>query len=183
MTLWVTVPSGNRRTYLQQIFDTCGVPLSHIVLVNTAKNEPTKYVHNLWSDELNIHKWWNMGIEFAAKHGADHVAVLNDDVQLIDDPLNKIVADMGDAAIGQPNVGSICGYCFVLNVSSGLRPDESYRWWYGDNDLYDRAKLHGGVKIVDVKVNHLHANELTSSNPMLLELGAVDKTLYDSRKL
>jgi len=182
MTLWVTIPSGTRRKYLQQIIDTCGVPLSHIVLVNTADNEPTKYVHNLWSNELNIQKWWNMGIDFAAKHGADHVAVLNDDVQLIDDPLNKIVAEMGDAAIGQPSAGSICGYCFVLNVSSGLRPDESYQWWYGDNDLYDRAPLHGGVKIVDVKVNHLHGNELTSNNPVLLALGEADRVLYESRK-
>lgn len=182
MTLWVTIPSGTRREYLQQIFDTCGVPLNRIVLVNTADNEPTKHVNNLWSNELNIQQWWNMGIEFAVENGAVHVAVLNDDIQLIDDPLNKIVAAMGNAAIGQPNVGGICGYCFVLNVSSGLRPDESYQWWYGDNDLYDRAPLHGGVKVVDVEVKHLHGNELTSGNTVLHALLQSDRVLYESRR-
>ena len=181
MTLWVTVPSGERRTYLQQIFDTCGVPLSRIVLVNTANNEPTKYVHNLWSDELNIHKWWNMGIDFAIKHGADHVAVLNDDVQLIDDPLNKIIAGMGDAAIGQPDIDSICGYCFIINTKYGLRADESYQWWYGDNDLYHQAYEHGIAK-VDVNVRHLHGNELTKASRILSDMGQKDKELYDSRQ-
>ena len=181
MSLWLTIPSGNRRKYLQQIIDTSGVPLSHIVIVNTAKNEPTPHVHNLWSDELNIHTWWNMGIEFAMKHGADYVAVLNDDVQLLDDPLNKIVAGMGDAAIGQPDIASICGYCFVLNTKYGLLADESYRWWYGDNDLYDRASQYGIAK-VNVDVRHLHGNELTKSNPALQAIGQFDKELYDSRK-
>ncbi len=181
MSLWLTIPSGDRRKYLKQIIDTSGVPSSHIVIVNTAKNEPTPHVHNLWSDELNIHKWWNMGIDFAVKHGADYVAVLNDDVQLIDDPLNKIVAGMGDAAIGQPDIGSICGYCFVLNTKYGLRADESYTWWYGDNDLYDRAQQYGVARVA-VDVRHLHGNELTGANLALLEITKIDKQLYDSRK-
>ena len=105
MSLWVTIPSGNRRQYLEQIIDTCGVPRSHVVLVNTANNEPTDGVHNLWSDELNIYKWWNMGIDYAAERGATHVAVLNDDVQLIGDPINKIYDMMGDATIGQRRLG------------------------------------------------------------------------------
>jgi hypothetical protein len=181
VTLWVTIPSGTRRKYLQQIIHNCDVPLSRIVLVNTADNEPTQYVHNLWSDELNIQTWWNMGIDFAVKHGADHVAVLNDDLQLLDNPLNKIVAGMGDAAIGQPNIDSICGYCFILNTKYGLRADESYRWWYGDNDLYDRASQYGIAK-VGVDVRHLHGNEQTSADPVLLALGDADRVLYESRQ-
>lgn len=181
MSLWVTIPSGNRRQYLEQIIDTCGVPRSHVVLVNTANNEPTDGVHNLWSDELNIHKWWNMGINYAAERGATHVAVLNDDVQLIGDPINRIYDGMGDATIGQPKMNSICGYCFVLNVHDGLRADEEYIWWYGDNDLYERAEKINGVEKVDADVRHLHGNELTSINPALTAIGEADKILWDSR--
>lgn len=176
---WLVIPSGNRRQYLQQIIDTSGVPLGHTIIINTAKNQPVPHVHNLWSDELNIHKWWNMGIDFATDRGATHVAVLNDDVQLIGDTINKVVSVMGPAAIGQPNIPSICGYFFVLNTKYGLRADERFTWWYGDNDLYNRGNKYGIAK-VDVDVRHLHPNIQTSQSPALLEIGKVDKALYDT---
>lgn len=176
---WLVIPSGTRRQYLQQILDTSGVPLGRTVLINTANNQPTTGVHNLWSDELNIHKWWNMGIDFATERGATHVAVLNDDVQLIGDPINKVVSMMGPAAIGQPNINSICGYFFVLNAQYGLRADERFVWWYGDNDLYHRAARYGIAK-VDITVRHLEPNVLTTQNPALTQIGMADKKLYDS---
>lgn len=181
MTLWVTIPSGTRRQYLQQIIDTCGVPLSRIVLVNTADNAPTDGVHNMWSDELNIYKWWNMGIDTAQAGGASHVAVLNDDVQLIGDPLNRIYDLMGNATIGQPRMETICGYCFVINVDHGLRADESYTWWYGDNDLYERAEKLHGVEKIDCDVRHLHGNEQTTQQAGLVAISQIDKKLWDSR--
>jgi hypothetical protein len=88
---------------------------------------------------------------------------------------------MGDAAIGQPNIGSICGYCFIINTKYGLRADESYQWWYGDNDLYRQANEYGVVK-VDVNVRHLHGNELTKASRVLSEMGQKDRELYESRQ-
>jgi hypothetical protein len=80
-----------------------------------------------------------------------------------------------------PFKGNICGYCFVIDVDSGLMADESYRWWYGDNDLYIRAANLGNITKVFANVIHLHGNALTSRNEKLLALTKEDEKLFHSR--
>jgi GT2 family glycosyltransferase len=184
--LWLTIPTGGRDQYLEDIVDNSGIPRERIVIVNTDANKLLEGVHNLWDfDEVNIHRWWNKGINFAKERGAKYVAVLNDDLALEDNPLNTIANAMEEtkSAIGfsYPHTGHICGYCYILNVETGLMPDESYRWWFGDNDLYLRAKKFGGSVGVLAKVRHLHGNELTSINHKLLAQTEEDKKLFYSR--
>jgi GT2 family glycosyltransferase len=184
--LWLTIPTGGRDQYLEDIVDNSGIPRERIVIVNTDANKLLEGVHNLWDfDEVNIHRWWNKGIKFAKERGARYVAVLNDDLALEDNPLNTIANAMEEtkSAIGfpYPHTGHICGYCYILNVETGLMPDESYRWWFGDNDLYLRAKKFGGSVGVLAKVRHLHGNELTSINHKLLAQTEEDKKLFYSR--
>ena len=184
--LWLTIPTGNRSQYLEDIINNSGIPRKRIVIVHTVESEPIDDVHNLWDlDEVNIHRWWNKGINYAKERGAKYIAVLNDDLALEDNPLNTIANAMEEtkAAIGfpYPHTGHICGYCYILNIDTGLVPDESYRWWFGDNDLYLRAKKLGGAVGVLSKVRHLHGNELTSTNPKLLALTEEDKKLFYSR--
>lgn len=165
--LWVVIPSGDRRQYLKDIINDCGVPKQKIVVVDTILEEP------------NIYKWWNYGINVARHNGATHVAILNDDIKLVDNPLQKILDVMvqEDATIGYPLPASSdpCGYCFILNLEHGIFPDEQYRWWYGDNDLYERAKSVVGVRAT---VQHIHPNELTSNSPELMALARLDKERY-----
>jgi hypothetical protein len=184
--LWLTIPSGNRGQYLEDIVSKSGIPRDRIVIVNTDANKLLEGVHNLWDfDEVNIHRWWNRGINFAKERGAKYVAVLNDDLVLEDNPLNTIANAMEEtkSAIGfpYPHTGHICGYCYILNVETGLMPDESYRWWFGDNDLYLRSVKLGSAIGVPAKVRHLHGNELTSANPKLLALTKKDSELFYSR--
>ena len=184
--LWLTIPTGGRDQYLEDIVDNSGIPRERIVIVNTDANKLLEGVHNLWDfDEVNIHRWWNKGIKFAKERGARYVAVLNDDLALEDNPLNTIANAMEEtkSAIGfpYPHTGHICGYCYILNVETGLMPDESYRWWFGDNDLYLRSKKLGGSVGVLAKVRHLHGNELTSINHKLLAQTEEDKKLFYSR--
>jgi GT2 family glycosyltransferase len=184
--LWLTIPTGGRNQYLEDIIKESRIPRDRVVIVNTDGNKLLKGVNNLWDfDRFNIHRWWNKGINFAKERGAKYVAVLNDDLMLEDNPLNAIANAMDEtkAAIGfpYPHTGHICGYCFVLDVTTGLAPDESYRWWFGDNDLYLRASKLGGAIGVMAKVRHLHGNELTSTNPKLLALTEKDKELFYSR--
>jgi hypothetical protein len=184
--LWLTIPTGSRGQYLEDIINNSGIPRERIVIVNTVESEPIDDVHNLWDlDKINIHRWWNKGINYAKERGAKYVAVLNDDLALEDNPLNTIANAMEEtkAAIGfpYPHTGHICGYCYILNVETGLMPDESYRWWFGDNDLYLRAKNLGGSVGVLAKVRHLHGNELTSINHKLLAQTEEDKKLFYSR--
>jgi hypothetical protein len=184
--LWLTIPTGNRSQYLEDIINNSGIPRERIVIVHTVESESIDGVHNLWDlGEINIHRWWNRGINFAKEHGAKYVAVLNDDLVLEDNPLNAIANAMEEtkSAIGfpYPHTGHICGYCYILNVETGLMPDENYRWWFGDNDLYLRAKKLGGSVGVLAKVRHLHGNELTSINHKLLAQTEEDKKLFYSR--
>ena len=182
--LWITIPTGDRNMYLPAIIENAGIPQSNIVIVHTKQNEPIEGVHNLWDlDEINIHRWWNKGIKFAMDKGARYVAVLNDDVELADDPLNKIVNVMklSNATIGVPYpfTGHIPGYAWVLDTSKGLFPDENFRWWYGDDDLF---RLCGNNSIaVACKIRHIEPNRLTSSNPDLMELTKKDKEYYDQK--
>jgi hypothetical protein len=181
--LWITIPTGTRNNYLPAIIENAGIPQEQIVIVHTVESEPIDGVHNLWDlDEINIHRWWNKGIKFAMDNGARYVAVLNDDVELADDPLNKIVEAMkeSDKIIGVPYpfTGHIPGYAWVLDTSKGIFPDENFRWWYGDDDLF---RLCGGGVAVPCKIRHIEGNKLTSSNPELMELTKKDKEYYDKK--
>jgi len=182
--LWITIPTGDRNMYLPAIIENAGIPQSNIVIVHTKQNEPIEGVHNLWDlDEINIHRWWNKGINFAKDNGAKYVAVLNDDVELQDEPLHKIVNIMRavNATIGVPYpfTGHIPGYAWVLDITKDVFPDEKFRWWYGDDDLFRR--VGDGVVAVACKIRHIEPNRLTSSNPDLMEITKKDREYYDQK--
>jgi GT2 family glycosyltransferase len=183
-SLWVVIPTADRREYIPAIIKESNVPKEQIVIVHTKENnEPYPEVNNIYdTGEINIHRWWNRGIDYALARGARYVAVLNDDVELADDPLNKIVAVMkqNDHPLGcpYPFEGWVSGYCWILDLASDVRPDEKYRWWYGDRDLYLQAREVGTVCAVACKVRHIHGNELTRNNPKLMELTKIDEEYF-----
>jgi hypothetical protein len=79
---WVVVPVGSRHKYLDQLVDILSDYKGRIVFVNNYSPYPVfDGVHHLEDfEEINIHRWWNRGIEFAKDNGAKYVAVINDDV-------------------------------------------------------------------------------------------------------
>lgn len=181
--LWLVIPTGARTQYLQEIFMQSHIPDNRRILVRTIPDDPIPNAINLnYTGEFNIQKWWNFGIKYAIANGAKYVAVLNDDVELSDDPLNQIVKVMQavNAPLGYPFpfLGHVCGYCWVIDTQSPIRPDENYVWWYGDRDLDLQARLNGGVVHVPAKVKHLHGNQLTQDNQSLIELTKQDEELF-----
>lgn len=181
--LWLVVPVGARRNYINNLVELSNIPKEQIVIINTVDVEEVEGVNNLYDlDEINIHRWWNKGIDYAVARGAKYVAVLNDDLELADDPLNKIAEAMNnsDAIIGVPYpfTGHIPGYAWVLDTSKGIFPDENFRWWYGDDDLFRRAE---NIIAVTCKIRHVEGNKLTSSNTELMELTKKDKEYYDKK--
>jgi len=189
-TLWVVIPTATRRQYIPNIIKESGVPKDQIVIVHTLKdNEKYEGVHNIEDlGELNIHRWWNKGINFAMERGARYVAVLNDDIEIADNALQKIVDGMKkeNAALGYPFPfeGWVSGYCWVLDLSTDARPDENYRWWYGDRDLDFQARQLDcntsacGVAHVYAKVRHLEGNINTRDSNTLMELANKDEDLF-----
>ncbi len=130
LDIWLTIPTGTRRQYLADIIKESQISPEKIVIVHTVESEPIEGVNNIWDlDPINIHRWWNRGIDIARTFGADYIAVLNDDVKLKNNPINKIAYGMNKlkATLGYPlpYSGHIPGYCWVLDIKSNIRADET----------------------------------------------------------
>lgn len=188
--LFMTVPTaGSRPELLAALIADCGLPLDQIVIVKTTSDvalpEGVIAIEDL--DGLNIQRWWNRGIAEAERRGATAVAVVNDDIRLTPETLPRLEEALVEtgAAIASPSrpefkdglhrrpltpyLPRIWGSLWVLRVSSGLRPDERYVWWYGDNDLDIRARQdHGGVVLVNVEYEHVHPGEGTGQSQALV---------------
>lgn len=182
--LWMIIPTATRRDYIPDIIEQSGIDKNRIVIVHTKNdNEPYYEVNNIYdTGEINIQRWWNKGIDFVTSKGGRYVAILNDDVRLAGNPLNTIVTVMKktNAALGYPYPfqGWVCGYCFIIDLATDVRPDERYRWWYGDRDIDLQARKQGGVVHVPAMVRHVEGNVLTTQNKELQELAKIDEDLF-----
>jgi hypothetical protein len=186
LNIWLTIPTGTRRQYLADIIKESQISPEKIVIVHTVESEPIEGVNNIWDLEpVNIQRWWNRGIDVARTFGADYIAVLNDDLRLKNNPINKIAYAMKElnATLGYPlpYTGAIPGYCWVLDVKSNIRADENFRWWYGDDDIRIKAALQGEIAYVPVEVEHIHPNHLTSTNEELMKLTKADQTYFEEK--
>jgi hypothetical protein len=185
--VWLTIPSGTRRQYLKNIIKDSQLPLDQIVIVHTVESEPIEGVRNVWDlDPPNIHRWWNTGIDIARANGGEYIAVLNDDLILKDNPINKIVQGMKEegAILGYPHphtgngATKVAGYCWVLDLSSGLRTDETYRWYFGDDDLLLQVLGLGKAVYVPAEVEHMHGIVGTAQSQYLQQLTLLDKKYF-----
>ncbi len=167
----LTIPTrGDHPELLRAIVATSGLPPERVAIIDTTELP------------LNIHAWWNAGIDLLAARGCTRVAVLNDDVAIAPDTLPRMVRALGGATLALTGADGPSGHCFVLNTTHGVRPDESYRWYSGDLQLIaDAQQARGVVRVDDAWCLHLHAAEATKASPELVALAAADDALYDSR--
>lgn len=122
----------------------------------------------------NISEMWNIGLDCADRLdplGGMDVAILNDDVEVPPgwfDTVTKGMRDSGAIAGSSDQFGfsipdwgkggilhkdaepidvrlRMSGFAFILDADVGMRLDEQFRWWYGDDDLEWRARELGGV--------------------------------------
>ena len=182
----LVVPTrGDHMDLLHGLLLTAGLPPERVAVVNTAGRDLGPLPATVIDDDgpVNIHRWWNAGIDLLAERGCTRVAVLNDDLLIGPDSLPRLVRGLGSATLAVPEVEhNAFGHMWVLNVGHGVRPDESYRWWCGDLQLWADAEQSGGVVTVPgVWSAHLHANEATDASPELTTLAAADNALYDQR--
>lgn len=146
-----------------------------------------------WAHTRSNHdpNWRNPTLEPRPEYA---VAVLNDDVVLPPGFLALMAKELEDhdvdiafpGGIGEqcyvnaaqpcdrrnpfPGVGlRLTGWCFVVRGSSGLRADESLRWWCGDDDLQAQAVVNGrGTVRVGLSehqahgLRHKHPDESTT---------------------
>ena len=198
--LFMTVPTaGSHPELLEQLIFNCGLPPEQIIIIATKPNlslpEGVICIEDFGS--LNIQRWWNTGINEASKRGATTVAILNDDMWVAPETLFELRDELirTGAAIASPhregeriglNKGrlvpytpKIWGCLWLLNLSSGLRPNEDYVWWFGDNDLDIRARRDfGGVVTKKVEYQHLHPGEGTGGSNKLSAQIELDALTY-----
>lgn len=141
------------------------------------------------SSGKNISKWWNRGLDYADTHHAHavdngrvtspkyDVAVINDDAIVPEgwfDAVSGTMRQMDVAAAcsggygmpvlhtqnaAPPLATRMQGFAFILAGERGLRADEQFIWYCGDDDLGRRAAMAGGMVMVPgFHVNHLYPN-------------------------
>jgi len=195
--IWVTVPTAGRAT-LTAAIDSTGIPREQVVVVATAPDVqiPDGCAFAFDVGPINIQRWWNAGIRTAESYGARYVAVINDDVLMDEHTLPALLAAMIDtgATLASPGEArtitdpsphlpmSINGACWVLDLSHGVRPDEGYHWWFGDNDLDWQARRCGGIVTVPVTYTHLTPNALTEASRKLQMLTIQDAQRWAQAK-
>jgi hypothetical protein len=187
--LFMTIPTaGSHPALLNNLIQDCGLSYENIIIVSTRPGVTVPPGVVLIEDHgsPNIQRWWNRGIAEAQIRGATAVAVLNDDIRISSDTLHQLHSKLVSegATIASPSrpptrdrlykrplvpyEPRIWGCLWVLDLSSTLRPDERYVWWYGDSDLDIRArKYFRGVVNVNVDYEHLNPGVGTSQSPQL----------------
>jgi len=198
MKICVTLPTrGSHPQLLNNLVKDCGISPEDIIIVRTAPTELPPDVQVIDDHgEINIHRWWNKGIMEAATRGADYVAVLNDDLEVGSEAVKQLAhfAQATGAVIATPGESLkvhrnrfplnriVVGSIWLLKVDSDLRPDESFNWWFGDDDLDIRARRsRHGIVTVPVDYTHMHASQATDTSPVLQSLIDKDHSTFKKK--
>lgn len=184
--IWITVPIGEREGYIPGLLAGLEEFRGRIVFVNNHRPYTTfPGVHHVEDfGPTNIYRWWNVGINYAQRDGAEYVAVLNDDLEFdsgfIPAMYNFIVChDL--AIVDMENSGNGGGSAWMMDLRYGLRLDERFQWWYGDTELFDRASaMNKYGKFYYPGFTHHNPNGNLIAKPELQTLVAADADLYRS---
>lgn len=133
-----------RSQHTPNLIDTCR-QVTDVIVVHTVDGRPdVPGCVNLRDPRRHYAAWINTGLD-AAPDGP--VLVLNDDVLLTVENIATILdhALRADLVV-VPNthkraVTPISGWCFAVN---GERLDETYQWFYSDDDLWERVVAANG---------------------------------------
>jgi hypothetical protein len=179
--IWIVIPVGPRHKYLEQLVNILSEYKGRIVFVNNHSPYPVfDGVHHIEDlEEINIHRWWNTGIEFAKKNGAKYVAVLNDDMVFESSLIFDMVVAMKKGNYEVSSAMGNLGVFWIIDSDSDIKADETLRWWCGDGDIFRQAKIKN--KLLNYETNklyHLEHNVQTSENDELRRIGQEDLKKY-----
>lgn len=186
--VWIVIPVGNRERHLLNLLKKINKCTNRIVFVNNKPKYNKFYgVHHIEDfDEVNIHRWWNKGIDYAQSHGAKYVLVLNDDLDFDEnfvESIYKFALDNNYYVVDVSNSSNNGGAAWILDLSSNLRPNEEFKWWYGDTFLFDQAKkMNKFAKIHYDGFVHLEPNKQTEENLEIKQLIGKDQKKYEEMR-
>jgi hypothetical protein len=162
--------------------------------------------------DWSLYALWNAGLRVAREtFGAQYVAFVNDDAELLPGSFATmryaLIAKRGEYGIVYPNternyslrIGSstditptegtwgengMTGFCFMVDTK--LVPfgfDESYRWWYGDDDFEARVR-HLGLLVGRIEALPIRHSPNGSASRAMAALGPMidaDRALWTAR--
>ena len=162
--------------------------------------------------EHRIFRMWNASCDAARQHGARYIAVLNDDIEIMPGTVPLLAqafdrkARLGvtypdfyhrwgslprklivESTVGMwpwPTPGpGFTAFCFVMRADLPVRFDESYRWWYGD-DQFEKDVRAAGYEVGLVRgvplrhrLHHSSDKDLQTFGPLIEQ----DRDLYEIR--
>lgn len=180
---FVTIPTRfNRPTLLPLVLEAQKV--AQVVIVHTEPHHaPIRDTTPVHSTSNSIQCWWNEGLDKCD----GPTLVLNDDIIATADQLTQLfdALDTADLVyLAGHRVGHatpLTGWCYGLHPDR-IRPDEAFGWWWGEDDMYQRA-LQAGLTITPVNIPGIrHARSETAfENPRHAAMTAHDGALYRQR--
>lgn len=162
--------------------------------------------------EGRLHAAWNLGLDaardFALAYGAERWAtlVLNDDLRMAAGAVDRLNAGLDtDPNIwatypdfqglttpqlpvvvttgGSPTGRSHTGWCVCHRGEKGMRYDEAYEFWFGDDQIERDIRNAGGqvAAVNGVKVVHLAPDVAVQRSPLLQAAISRDRQLFFDR--
>lgn len=157
--------------------------------------------------EHRIHRMWNDGADAARAHGAKFIAMLNDDITILPGTLPLLARMCARRKVGlvYPDIHApwgplpddppfvpgavddsgrhICGFCFLFRAETGVRFDESFHWWYGDNQFHKDVLSAGWTAgyADGLSIRHRESSSASRHDDYFVPLIAQDRDLWDRR--
>jgi len=190
MKRYAIIPTGNRQQDYLNVYLQCKenniIPVTIATSALAVAYSQGKVIRE---NEVNISKWWNLGLNWIAEKQFDSdedyvVYILNDDIELPRGWFDTLQYEIirGNSGASGERTGSpekIAGYAFALNGKHDMRFDENLHWYYGDDDIQHQCESEGGFSIVkNLKVINKYAR---SSEKALLEQIEKDKEYYQEK--
>lgn len=140
-----------------------GLPAQGYALNTEGVDDVVLYESNI----PNISAMWRKGMS-RAESGTRWVAVLNDDAIVSPGWFDTLQLDadtfgsVGASGPRGPGSDKISGFAFILDITSDVKPDERFRWWYSDDAIQRRCEAAGGFTICDrAAVEHRYPDKST----------------------
>jgi hypothetical protein len=179
--IWIVVPIGKREKYIPLLLDTLSRYRENIIFVNNDINY-TKFndvTHITDFQEVNIHRWWNKGIDYAKSQGAEYIVIMNDDISFPKNMIEDMVHKMKEKDAWVCGLAYHAGVFFIIKADSNIKADENLRWWCGDGDIFRQALIND--KLIwhkEDNFKHFEHNFQTKSSKYLKDLGKEDLKKY-----
>jgi hypothetical protein len=183
-SVFLVVPTDGNSLILPESLQNSGIKKESRVVVRTDRKPINFEANEVFptSSEINIYKWWNLGINFGKERDATIFFIMNDDVKLEMGQLQAMFKEfqsLNPVILHSKNSnGGRWGHAFFLDTSFGVYPDESFKWWYGDDDLLIRSKRVGRVIESELEILHLSPNQRTRENIQLQKIARKDLKIF-----